>query len=204
MKKLTIILLIAIGLAFPTLTFAAKAQVSVEGTNVKVGEESTITVTYSGDNIGRVSGMLEYDVSTLSYISGGSSEGDAGAVQLKRAGTGGAIEFQLKFKALKEGPTTVKISTYEAYDLDEQSMGTPETQENIRITAEKASDPPAKDPVEEPKKEEPKKTKDPKENNQDQEESGFHTIYLLIGGIILVLAIMIIALAVRKKGKREK
>ena len=148
--------------------------------------------------------MLEYDTSALSYVSGGSSEGDAGAVQLKRASTGGAIEFQLKFKALKEGPTTVKISTYEAYDLDEQSMGTPQTDGNIQITAEKASDPPAKDPVEEPKKEEPKKKKEPREKKQDQEESDFHTIYFLIGGIILVLAVMIIALAVRKKGKRDK
>lgn len=204
MKKYLSILLIGIIFLFPIISYGADAQVAVDGTTVKVGEESVITVTYTGENIGRVSGILEYDTSVLSYVSGGSSEGDAGAVQLKRAGTGEPIVFQLKFKAVKEGSTSIKVNTYEAYDLDEQPMGTPAGEEDIQITTEKVTDPgeeaPVDNPEEDPGQENPMEGDDPAEDEKDD----MSTLYFLIGGILLVLIIMIIALAVRKKSSSEK
>lgn len=208
MKKYLVTFLIGVVLLFPGLIFAADAKLIVEGTDVRVGEESIIKVTYAGDNIGRVSGILEYDTSVLSYISGGSSEGDAGAVQLKKAGTGDPIVFQLKFKTLKEGTTTVKISTYEVYDLDEQLMGTPATDEDITISATKTVEPEGENPMEDPVEgsdEDPDgKDSTITEDPDEKEDSNVNTVYLLAGGVILVLLIMVIALVLRKRNKMRK
>ena len=80
MKRIRNILtaVILLVMMFPAAAFAAGANVSMTGGTVKVGEIITVTVTYRGNALGYVNGMLSYDNSKLQYLSGGSSQGDDG------------------------------------------------------------------------------------------------------------------------------
>ncbi len=106
---------------------AASVQVDVAASEMTIDEEATINVTYAGENLGRVSGTLDYDTEVLSYLGGGSSEGDTGHIQLKEASSdGSSVSFQLRFRVLKAGSSAVKVTTQEAFDMDEASITPPE------------------------------------------------------------------------------
>lgn len=136
LKKIAVIIVAAM-IIVPATTYDtyASSNVSVTGgDNVKGGEVFTVTVVFDGDDIGRVTGDITYDTDMLSYISGGSSSGNVGYVELKTAGTGEPLEFQLKFQALKEGSTTLTVSATEMYDLNEGYMDTPSATKTVTIS----------------------------------------------------------------------
>ena len=136
LKKIAVIIVAAM-IIVPATTFDTYASSSVSvtgGDNVKGGEVFTVTVVFDGDDIGRVTGDITYDTDMLSYISGGSSSGNVGYVELKTAGTGEPREFQLKFQALKEGSTTLTVSATEMYDLNEGYMDTPSATKTVTIS----------------------------------------------------------------------
>ena len=124
------------------MPFAADSAWAAEGSagidaasEVTKGETFTVTVTYSGDYLGRVRGMMKYDTSVLKYLSGGSSKGNGGAVELKRSGDGGNITFSVKFKAVGKGNCRLSLKTYDMYDLDEMDMGNPKASASVRVNA---------------------------------------------------------------------
>ncbi|MBP3384119.1 MAG: hypothetical protein J6M22_01505, partial [Firmicutes bacterium] len=129
-------IVLAVLIAVPVMTAPAEAATSVTvtgGDNVKGGETFTVTVTYSGGSVGRVVADMSYDNSMLTYISGGSSLGNTGYIELKNAGTGEDIVFNLKFQALKDGETSIKVETREMYDLNENYLDNPSAVKNVII-----------------------------------------------------------------------
>ena len=64
--------------------FASPGVTITGGDDVKGGETFTVTVKFSGGDIGRVEGSLTYDTDRLTYISGGTSSGNSGYIQLQR------------------------------------------------------------------------------------------------------------------------
>lgn len=139
-RMIIIIMVVAIALPFMSPEIFASSKVNVSGgDNVKVGESFSLTVTYSGGDVGRVDGQLEYDTDSMSYLSGGTSSGDTGYVQLNKAGIDGTITFTLKFKALNSGNPTVYVSTNDMYDLDERAMETPSVSKTINISGVSSS-----------------------------------------------------------------
>ena len=108
-----IVFLVVAAFAVPLLTprvFAASTVSISGGDQVKGGETFTVTVTYSGAQIGSVNGSMTYDTNKLNYLSGGSSSGNTGYIQMKEIGSG-SISFQIKFQAVGDGSTTLKVDT---------------------------------------------------------------------------------------------
>lgn len=111
---------------FFTVPAAAGSSVVISGSkSVNKGDSFTVTVTFKGDDIGRVDGQMTYDSSVLSYVSGGSSKGDNGYIELADAGTGEELTFNLKFKASGEGTTSLKVTTQGVYNLEEEYIDAP-------------------------------------------------------------------------------
>ena len=117
-------------------TYASSSVTITGGDDVKGGDVFNVTVTFDGDSIGRVVGDITYDTEMLSYISGGSSSGNVGYVELKNAGTGEPLTFELEFQALKEGETQLDVSASEMYDLAEGYMDTPSASKTIHISGD--------------------------------------------------------------------
>lgn len=138
LKKIAVIIVAAM-IIVPATTFDAHASSSVSvtgGDNVKGGEVFTVTITFDGDDIGRVVGDITYDTDMLSYISGGSSTGNVGYVELRNAGTGEPLKFELEFQALKEGETVLTVAASEMYDLGEGYMDTPSITKTVTISGD--------------------------------------------------------------------
>lgn len=196
-RRLAIVML-AVMMVIPIISVPSAAASSVSitgGDNVNGGDTFTVTVTYSGDSVGRVVANMTYDNSMLTYISGGSSTGNNGYIELKNAGTGEAIAFQLKFQALKSGNTELRVETSEMYDLDEQYMSVPAVStKNISISGDVAED------------EIIDATTTEDENYQedlvgvDEKETPVdYTWVLVIGAVLAAILVIIIAIVIRKK-----
>ena len=210
---------IVIGLALLLAGYLASADadaastVSVTGgDNVTGGEIFTITVTFDGDSIGRVSGDVTYDTEMLSYISGGSSSGNVGYVELKKAGTGEPLAFDLKFQALKEGSTELTVSTSEMYDLGEMFLDTPTASKTVNISGDAADDEiieetvPEDDAVEEglsvdEKGDTPEEPSDNEAGTADASDDNvdFLSKAIMFGIAGLVLILLIVALLRRRR-----
>lgn len=201
LKKLTVFVLIAM-ITMPfvsSYTFAAAKVTAEGGANVKVGDTFIVKVTYGGDEIGRVDGQLTYDTSKLEYISGGTSEGDTGYVQMKLAGTDGTITFTLKFKALEEGSTNLEITTNEIYDFAEIPLDNPSLSKNIVIGGgERATE---NNTISEEELSTLEQVPyDPDQLEESDDESLFdNTLFLIISAAVLVLLIIIISVVLRKR-----
>lgn len=222
-KKITAALLLTVLLCpiCPATVFGASgASVSISGDRtVKEGEVLTITVTYQGSSLGYVNGHLTYDTNRLEYLSGGSSQGNAGLVQLKAYAddAGGKLSFPVKFRAVGSGSTALNLETLESQNLDgDQDMGTPSASRNVKVTkgAGTATTAP---PEESPDKEETQESTQPEKASEADEdtadgESALETsaqkdsipvVTFVAGAVILVLAIAIIAVVLVRKKKRR-
>lgn len=200
-KRITVLILAAI-IIIPTVSVNTYASSTVDisgGDSVKGGEVFTVTVTFDGEDIGRVVGDITYDTDMLSYISGGSSSGNVGYVELRNAGTGEPLTFNLKFQALKEGSTELTVSASEMYDLGEGYMDTPSAAKTITISGDAAED----EIIEETT--EPDDTAAEENNDVDEKDdmtetesaadnSGSLAKYIMygIGGLVALLVIMLI------------
>lgn len=205
LKKIAVII-VAVLIIVPATTYNAHASSNVSvtgGDNVKGGEVFTVTITFDGDNIGRVVGDITYDTDMLSYISGGSSSGNVGYVELKTAGTGEPLKFEMEFQALTEGSTTLTVAASEMYDLNEGYMDTPSTTKTITISGNADED----EIIEETT--EPEDTAYEENNDVDEigdmpesgtdtdadaENSGSLAKYIMygIGGLVALLIIVLI------------
>ena len=92
--RIVIISVVVLSMMIPVMApevFAASSVTISGGDSVKGGDTFTVAVTFGGGSVGRVDGQLTYDTDKLTYISGGSSSGNSGYIQLKKAGTDGSV-----------------------------------------------------------------------------------------------------------------
>lgn len=160
----SILLVAALAVLLTAVQSFADVGISVKGAaSLDQGEGYTVTVVFSGEDLGRVDGQATYDTSKLSYVSGGSSSGDNGYIELKEAGTGEDITFKLKFKAIGAGTTNINVSTNGIYNLEEELIGSPSSTQQVTINDEDV------EPQEETEEStEPEETAEP----ADTEDSG--------------------------------
>jgi len=209
---------VVMSLAIPLMApgvFAASAVSITGGESVEGGETFTIGVTFSGGDVGRVDAQMYYDTDYLTYISGGTSAGDTGYIQLKSAGTEGAIVFNIKFQALAEGETELQVTTNEMYDLDEMLMDNPSTSTIINIEGNAE----AEEVITEPPEEEPEEPSSlvGVDERLEGSEAGTETetpfnlddidivkVSIIVAAILFVLILIITSLTTRKKRKTNK
>lgn len=99
--RILIIAVVVLSMAIPVMApevFAASSVTISGGDSVKGGDSFTVAVTFGGGSVGRVDGQLTYDTDKLTYISGGSSSGNTGYIQLKRPGSTEALRLISSFR----------------------------------------------------------------------------------------------------------
>ena len=142
--KRLIVLIAVLALVIPLISprvFAASSVTLSGGDDVKGGDTFTVAVTFGGGNIGRVDASLTYDTDKLTYISGGSSTGNSGYIQLSSGGTDGSVTFNIEFQAISEGDTVLEVTTRELYDLNEAYIGeTPSASKTVSIAGRAAEE----------------------------------------------------------------
>lgn len=204
----------------PVSVFGADSSVSITGVkSAKVGDTITVTVTYKGAALGYVNGQLTYDNSKVQYLSGGSSQGDAGLVELKNyaSDASGKLTFQVKFRAAAAGRVSLNLETLETQNLDgDQSMGTPSASKTLAITdpavaqtsasrEEKTSQSTEKETTAEPSEtatlgtDAPISVESESTDLTPQEEKGAGSlpVFIAIGAALLI----VIAIVIMKRGR---
>ncbi len=127
MKKIKLLFISLLTfILIPTLVSASSGSVKVTGSSqVVVGNNVTVTVTLSADTaIGSWNLSLNYDKNYLQLVSTDSEGGGNRMVNSSATGVK-SKSYTFKFKALKQGSTTVSVSSYEAYaysDLSDISL----------------------------------------------------------------------------------
>ena len=203
LRKL-IVLVAVLALLIPVLSpevFAASSVTISTGSSVKGGDTFTVAVTFGGGSVGRVDASLSYDTEKLTYISGGSSSGNTGYIQLAQAGTDGSVTFNIKFQAVTDGDTTLSVTTYEMYDLDESYMSEqPSATKTISIAGNAASDQLITETTspDKPVKETELSGVDEKQTGTDSGNGILLMIALIAIPVILIIVIAVI-LAKKKK-----
>ena len=110
---------------FQITSYALDTKISFSDPSATVGSEVNVTmrigVVDEGMKLGKADIMLSYDAQSLEFISGDGAQGGAGSIKITAASAAGNDKewiFSLKFKALKAGESTIKISTWEIQDID--------------------------------------------------------------------------------------
>ena len=208
MRK-AIAFVVVMALAIPLISPGVFAESSVSincSDSIEGGETFAVAVVFSGGDVGRVDAQMTYDTDELTYISGGTSKGDTGFIQLKSAGTEGAIVFNIKFQALTDGDADVEVTTNEMYDLDERAMGTPSAYKTIAIQGDASSDQVTTEPPDEEQPEEPSSLTGVDEKTEDAEEEFVvsDTMIMIASAVLALIIIMICILLGRRKNKKKK
>lgn len=203
-----IVLVVVMALTIPIIVpevFAASSVYINCSDSIKGGETFTVAVVFSGGDVGRVDAQMTYDTDDITYISGGTSKGDTGYVQLKSAGTEGSIVFNLKFQALTDGDTDVEVTTNEMYDLDERAMGTPSAHKTINVQGDASSNQVATEPADEEQPEESSSMMGVDEKTEDDKEPIVSDTIIIAASAALALLIIILCILLgRKKKKKAK
>lgn len=121
MKKIAVFVL-AMMLVIPCFSMVSKAatgQIQFTDPETKTGDNFEVTCAVKSDNgiaLEDVSVTITYDTEMIKFVEGnGVSEDTAGTLQYSGTGTEAALRFNMKFQALKEGTTQIKVSNYSAY-----------------------------------------------------------------------------------------
>lgn len=127
-KKIAgLFLVVCLAVPFFSLTaFAAEGVLMFSDPTAKAGEtvEVTVKIQSGGAAIGDGKATVTYDKEALEFISGTNASGGDGTLELSAAGNGTETElvYQLQFKALKEGETTLQVSEYSAYLYSDETL----------------------------------------------------------------------------------
>lgn len=185
--------------------FGAASVTISGGDNVKGGDTFYVAVTFGGGEVGRVDAQMAYDTNKLTYISGGTSTGNAGYINLSKAGTDGSITFNIKFQALTDGSAELSLTTLNLYNLDEMPMNEyPSASKTINISGN------AQEEQIVTQETSPEAPVEPETlagvDVREDEGSGVGsvaTVILIVSAVILIILIIIISiiLAKKKKGK---
>lgn len=123
-------------LVFPTAVFAADLSVNANSTEVKAGDTVTLTVIVSGKHIAVADGSFTYDPAVIKYVSsnGGASDGYINLVSAQKDGSS-SLTAIIKFAALSEGNTEIKVSIDKILDYDGKSIKGAEAGVSITVKA---------------------------------------------------------------------
>lgn len=120
-KKIAVFVL-AMMLVVPCFSMVSKAatgQIQFTDPETKTGDNFEVTCAVKSDNgtaLEDVSVTITYDTAMIKFVEGnGVSEDTAGTLKYSGTGTEAALRFNMKFQALKEGTTQIKVSEYSAY-----------------------------------------------------------------------------------------
>ncbi|MGO4971767.1 cadherin-like beta sandwich domain-containing protein [[Clostridium] aminophilum] len=107
--------------------WASSAVISFSDPDTKVGDTFNVNVkiTSTDGTLGSSKMMLKYDSSVIEFQGGSNASGGAGAVKLSGSvdsTNAKSVTYQLKFKALTEGSTTIKVDDYEVYDANSKNV----------------------------------------------------------------------------------
>lgn len=107
--------------------WASSAVISFSDPDTKVGDTFNVNVkiTSTDGTLGSSKMMLKYDSSVIEFQGGSNASGGAGAVKLSESvdsTNAKSVTYQLKFKALSEGSTTIKVDDYEVYDANSKNV----------------------------------------------------------------------------------
>lgn len=213
-KALRKAMLLVIVMAFmipplSTSVFAETPIIIAGGDHVKGGETFTVAVTFGSGSVGRVDAQMLYDTEKLTYISGGSSSGNTGYIQLKNAGTEGSITFSIEFQALTEGDATLEVSVNEMYDLDEMFLDTPSATKTVTISGDAAKEELITEEITEDPEEEITEPlgvdEKPAEEviadaDTTEDDGGINMVFIITAAVLVILIIVIsVILAARRK-----
>ena len=186
-----------------TQGYAASAKVSIDcPKEIKKGETFEAIVKYEASDLSRVYAELEYNQNEIEYISGGNSSGNSGWILLKKANDeGGTLNFKLKFKAIKNGETSFRIDTIEAYDINEMFLEVSPYEGKIKIDTETSLENiDSEDNADENQVNNQPTVED--ENQENNSETNNNTLMFWgIGIAVIILVLAIILLVTRKKKK---
>lgn len=220
MKQITRVItavLLVMALAVPQAAFGASSAVSMSGARtVKNGDMITIKVTYKGESLGYVNGHLTYDTRRLEYVSGGSSQGNAGLVQLKQYADNadGKLSFKVKFRAVSVGSVNLSLETLETQNLDgDADMGTPSAGMTVDIvkssSGAQSSEPSSSETSSsseesetsqpEAQTQEAESTQAEDETSDPEKDGSVSYPVLLIAAIVIAALILIIVMRLKKK-----
>ena len=208
-KLIIIVVIMALAIPFITPQVFAASTVSIGcSSSVKGGETFTVNVAFGGGSVGRVIAYMNYDASKISYISGGSSTGDTGYIQLNEAGIDGTISFELKFRALKDGDTTLEVITNEIYDLDKMILDDqPSASKTITIAGSAAADQ-NRETTTEPEVTESAVTYgvDERTDDESQEnpEANITLIFVITAAVLIALIAIIAAVLITRKNNKKR
>lgn len=227
--KIFTVIAVLLVMAFPSAAAAADVTVSLSGNStVKKGEIVTVTVTYKGSALGFVNGAMTYDTENLEYLSGGSSSGDSGTVQLKSWSddASGKIAFAVKFRGAGAGKANLNVETFETQNLDGIELSTPSAGKTVSVKesaapskAETTAATEAK-PETEPSSSQQAKASVPQTFSEQEDiaatadslaadaekkdDSNGTTLILVGAAAVIVILIAVTAIAIRKKKKKRR
>lgn len=119
--------------------FAADGTLQFSDPTGKVGDNITVTVKIGGNGspIGDGDATLTYDASKLEFVSGTNATGGNGTVTLSASGTGTEVElnYEIVFKALAEGTTTIEVSSSTAYLFSDETLNLQHGKSTVTVEA---------------------------------------------------------------------
>lgn len=122
----TLITALTVILGQTLVAYAGTGKITFSDPTVTVGDQVSVTMKIAssdGTALGASDVRLQYDSSALEFVSGTNANGGAGSIRVL-----GAMEaqgqttfsFTLKFKTLKAGTSSIKVTSQEVYDTDSQ------------------------------------------------------------------------------------
>ena len=142
---LTLVMLFTVFTAQMITSYAATAKLTFSDPTATVGEEVSVKmkIATADGALGASDVRLQYDASALEFLSGTSANGGAGSIRVlgsMESSNQTTFTFQLKFKALKAGDTSIKVTSQEVYDANSKVVKIEHVGSSaIKITAPAAS-----------------------------------------------------------------
>lgn len=117
----------AMTVILPFQSLAATARIAFSDPSATAGNEVSVTMKFTstdGAVLGNTDVMLSYDAELLEYINETeNASGGAGAIRVWTAPEGKTeMVTQLRFRTLKAGSTQIKVTDWEGYDNDGNSL----------------------------------------------------------------------------------
>lgn len=135
-------LILAVCLAVPvfgTVAFAADGVLMYSDPSTKVGENVSIDLVVrsnSGESVGDVQVTMNYDTSSLEFVSGEGFEADGnGGLTFSGTGDGAELRVPMTFRALKSGEAKINVDSTTASMADGETLNLREGSSTVTIAA---------------------------------------------------------------------
>lgn len=127
-SKISIMFLLALGcLVMPVIeSEAAEGTMEISDSAAAVGEIATVTIKVNADGaeLGDCEVTLGYDTEMLEFVEGTYAEAADDGVWIAQYGTGTETEFtfELQFRVLEEGSSTITLDDFTAYLFSDERL----------------------------------------------------------------------------------